>query len=198
MTGKRLYMGLNCELGHVDEAGLWRNLDIDPQTTCLVVIDNEHHHIHEGLAWSITETATLGNGESTDYIFITPDSDWLVHLRYEVVGEGEGSVSLFEDATTGVGGGGTAITKADFSLNRDDPQTGFANVYTGATVATTGARRRYFAFGSARNAGGVNAEHEIILARNTTYLLRITSDAVSNEVAWNIFWYEHSRNEIHE
>ena len=46
-------------LAWTTSSGVIRPLDVDTQTNSLVTITNEHHHIHEGYAWTITGTATL-------------------------------------------------------------------------------------------------------------------------------------------
>jgi hypothetical protein len=167
-------------------------LDTDTQTTCLVVIDNEHHHIHEGLAWTVTGSVTLDAGQVRDYVITTPDTDWLNHLRPSVFAEAEGSLQIIGTVTST---GGSSVTPV--CTNQDDPHNPYSTMRLNPSVTGTSNVLYYDGFGANRVAGGVDPVHERVLKRNTKTLVRITSDAAGNEISFKIFFYEHSKNEDH-
>ena len=182
----------SARLYHVDKTdGKSYYLDVDPQTHSLIVTTNEHHHIHEGYAWSITGTATLNAGGVFRYLFVTVNSDYLVHLRYKVSGEAEGTFEIYEAPT--YSNAGTSVTPVN--RNRDNPTLARTTITHTPTTSNQGTQIYYSSFGAGRNSGTEAANEEWILARNKAYLIVITSDAAGNEMDWELFWYEHSKFE---
>lgn len=163
---------------------------IDPQTLGLLVVTNEHHHIHEGYAWTISGSVTLNLGASLDFVVLPENSDWLVHCRPMARGEAEGSMTTYRNVTNT---GGAVVTPQ--CANQDNPHTQKSAWRLGGTTTGTSTIEYFDAFGAGQTAGGTDAPHERVLKRNTKYCIRLTSDAASNEINYDIFFYEHSLTE---
>lgn len=182
------------QLVHANSRGALRALDIDPQTYCLVVLENEHHHIHEGLAWIVNGVATLNNGQVRDFTVTTPNTDWLIHLRAACSATNQGYMALYADPTISVAGQAYVPTIA----NQDEINVPMSTWTSSPTITNVGTQLLYLIFGDGTTAGGTDAQNEIVLKRNTTYLLRFASSVASTIVNWNTLFYEHSRYEEHE
>jgi len=184
-------MPTNARLTWTNPSGVVRPLDVDTQTNSLIVTTNEHHHIHEGLAWNITGTATLDAEAVYRYTFTTENSDYLTHFRFFVYGEAEGTATLFEAPTVSVAG----TTVEPMCRNRDNVHAARTIVYHTPTTTGNGTQIFYGVFGANRVSGSLESNEEWIFARNTTYMLVITSDVAANEISWEVFFYEHAYNE---
>lgn len=175
----------SARLTWTNSSGVVRPLDIDTQTNSLIVTTNEHHHIHEGYAWSITDTATLNAAGVYRYLFVTANSDWLVHFRHTVYGEGEGTFEIYEAPT--YSNAGTGVTPVD--RNRDNLHNPVTTVTHTPTTSALGTRLYYAAFGSGKGEGTNSASEEWVFKRGTAYLIIFTSDVAGNEISWELFWY---------
>lgn len=171
----------------------WRDVELDEITRALAFISYAHHEIHEACHYFIRDFVDLGNGVTRDMLLITPNTDKKAHLILEIDHELEGSVHFYEEPTTSANG--TAITT--INRYRDSSNASELKVFHTPTVGAVGTLIEQDQKGSGKKFGssGRDAE-EIVLKRNTKYLLRMTNQTANNNLFnWTIDWYEHQNKE---
>lgn len=62
-----------------DEGGAIR---IDSVTNTLQTIDYSHHEVHAGSHFMYTDSVTLGNGGTQDYMIVTPNTMKWAHMTF--------------------------------------------------------------------------------------------------------------------
>lgn len=162
---------------------------LDDLVDAHVVISEEHHAVHEGLAYVASGGATLALSAVKDILIATPnDAENLVHLLIQVRGSGESNVLFYEAPTTSVG---TPVTPRNRNRNASD--TTAVTVLDTPTVTAVGTLLLEEHFGSGRQTGGeTRSEGEFVLKPNTKYLIRITSEANGNDISWHLHWYTYN------
>lgn len=171
-----------------DEGGI--PVEVDNVTHSLQTVDYEHHEIHEGNHFRYCDyELSKSNGSTLEFVFVTADTDKLVHLTFYVYSSGGATLELYAGAS-GINGG-TVITPRN---SRADSTTvsGVVIIKDPASISSDGFRTDGYLAGAGRKSGFVSRSNEIILARNATYLVRITSLANSNNISWCAEWYEHT------
>lgn len=166
----------------------WRGIVIDSITRHLATITHVHHTIHEGNHFFVRDFVDLGNGATRDMLLITPNTAKLVHLIIAIEHELEGSVKIYEGTVTSADG--IAITT--INRNRNSSGTPGLVVTHTPTVSSAGTLLEQDQKGSAKKFGaeGRDAE-ELLLKRNTKYLLRMTNETANNNLFnWTLDWYE--------
>ena len=167
-------------------------LRLDKNTNTLIMIDYGHHAVHGGQSFNADFAIDAGGGDNVDILLVTPDSDKYAHFEYEVEAEGEIDFGLYEAATPS--NNGTLIQAENRNRNLGIPSTTL--VYHTPTIAAghEGTRMRHRHAGSKKLIGGSDrAVHEIILKRNTKYLIRVKNETGSdNYIAIRLDWYEHA------
>ena len=149
----------------------------------------EHHEIHNGSHFFISNYTTLGNGATIDFGVQTPDSTKFSHMTFEVEGSQQIIAVLYE--VSDYDADGTAITPVN--NNRNSPTTSTLGVRSDPTVNTAGNQLYAQSKGANRVAGFVTRNRELVLRRNTKYLFRVTNGATNdNVVSYNAEWYEHT------
>jgi hypothetical protein len=165
---------------------------IDVATHVIKTIDNAHSEIHDGDAFFRKDWLDLTNGQVYDILCVTPDTARYAHIVVEFASELESNIKVYEGATAS--NNGTAITV--FNRNRNSATNSTTLLYHTPTVAggAEGTNIANYKIGSSRAVGGNEGSRlEIILKRNTKYLIRITNDtANANWFAFLADWYEHT------
>ena len=158
----------------------------------LVAIDQTHHEVHEGHHFTWTHIDTEVDTDTPLYVRITtPDTDVEPHLTGSVdVGVSGGTVEFFEAPTLNAPGtAGTPLNNNRRSLNLPT-----CTVFYDCTTTNDGTRLMAHLVGStgggSRFGGSVEQRTEWILARNTTYILKVTTTADNTRVALALRWYE--------
>lgn len=161
---------------------------IDPYTESTATIDYVHHEIHDGHHFNYCDydISPLGASAKIEFVFITPNTSVWVHFVFEVFSSTGATIELFAEASDVVGG--TAITPRN--NNRNSTNTSGVTLLRDPTSITDGTRAAGFLAGANRAGGFVERSREFILKQNTTYLIRITSLASSNNISWCGEWYE--------
>lgn len=156
----------------------------------ITTIDFAHHEIHEGDAFTASYKVDVANGANLDLLFVTPNTDKRIHFTYVIEVELETDGLLYENVTATVG---TAVA----AYNRD------RNSLTAATLVVTHTPSAITAgttiirsghYGSGKTIGGNDRTvNEIILKKNTKYLLRLTNVIANatNYMSVRLNWYEH-------
>lgn len=162
---------------------------IDGSTNTLQNIEYEHHAIHAGNHYFITDYDSFSNGEVMDFTFVTPDSTKEAHFVFSVSGTYAVSVEALVGAVVNVAG--TVVTPVN--NNGNSSNTSVMTVRTGDTFTSEGVSKLRSYAGANKAAGTVERTREIVLARNTVYILRVTNESTSaNTITWDANWYEHT------
>lgn len=155
-----------------------------------VRVDYAHHEIHMGTHFVASIVNTLSNAGIANVIISAPSSRDM-HLLVSLHVQGEMNITVFRAPTCSSLGTAVGIS------NRKDssPNSPQAEFYTGASCSYNGMAMPGFTrhFGSGQNIGGeTRSNNEILLKRNTLYMIRITSESNTNEINHTYDWYEDS------
>lgn len=174
--------------------------NIDNITNALLVINNAHHEIHSGRAYTAEVVATGGSGTKATITFTTPDTARWMHIIVHARSNVEAHYILGENPTI------TADTGTNFIVcnrNRNSANVSGVigtrimeaeNMTEGATVTDYGTILKEIHFGNGKVGGEVRGDDEWILKQNTTYVLEVVSEAASSDNMIEIDWYEHINN----
>ena len=171
-----------------DEGGI--PASVDDSTESLQFINYEHHEIHSGSHYNYCDYQT-GNAinATIEFVMTTPNTTKWVHLVFEAYSSTGAFIELYE-GTTGVTGGTTITPRNN---NRNSLNTSDVTLVKDPTSITSdGTRAAGFLAGANRSGGSIVRENEYVLKQNTSYLIRITSRAASNDISWAAEWYEHT------
>lgn len=163
-----------------------------------VVIDYDHHQLHEGetFRWA-TYVATLASGSSKDVRLVVPNIAIPVgmnpvitcpHFRFEVISSGNSRFYLYEDTT--FTGNGTQRTP--IALERNGAYTPKLQIWEDPTVNAVGTQLFQGVTLAAKQTAGAldDSRNEFILKNNTSYDFRITSGVEGLTLLLRFVWYE--------
>lgn len=164
-------------------------MNIDNNSQALITIASDHHEIHEGHSFVIHDFADVtGAGTTFDIRIVTPDTTTLAHMGFNFSSGDEFTYALYEGATLS---GGTAFTP--HNADRNSAQTSVLTITSSPTVTAVGTHLISWKTGTGNKTGGLGASrNEMLMKRNTTYLLRITRvPAGTGWAEYSMNWYEH-------
>lgn len=171
-----------------------KNWSYTDKSGSYVVIDKDHHEIHEGESYFHSDFYTVAASGSLNFVFQIDGKN--LHYIYTINSDQAGYTFVtFEGVTSD--NNGTLITPRNHNREYADASTGVLRLNP-TNIVTTGATqlRRGYA-GTATNpaqrtGGSVIRTSEVILKKNTKYLLRITnlSSSVTNDIQVGMDWYE--------
>lgn len=163
---------------------------IDVATGAFQVIETDHHEVHGGDSYHVSNLTDLGNGANATFLFITPDTTKWIHLIWIVEHELETRLEFFEDTAVSSNG----ATLIAYNRNRNSNNSAGVLVFKDPTVTSQGTILDDHQSGSGKKAGGgQRGALEWILKQNANYILRITNQTVNNNtVASQFIWYEHT------
>jgi len=165
---------------------------VDSITNTLQTIDYAHHEVHGGSSFYYKDWYALLKNGTKEFLLVTPDTAEYAHFSYSIESVTSTVVAeIFEGATTS--SDGTLEPARNRNRNVADDNTTL--LYEDPTLLTDGTEIKGQILGAGRNsAGGLSRDdQEIVLKRNTKYLIRITEqniDATSINIDLN--WYEHT------
>ena len=162
----------------------------DPTTGAFAIVGYEHAEIHSGDHYNYCDydTSGLGVGDTIEFILTTADTTKWLHFTFEFFSSTGATVELYEGAS-GISGG-TEITPRNNNRN-SLKVSGVTLIKDPTTITADGTRAAGYLAGANRSAGFVKRENENVLKQNTSYLIRVTSLASSNNISWCGEWYEH-------
>lgn len=160
-----------------------------------VMIDFEHHQIHEGESWEYWSFGAL-NSATRDFRISVPTISPSIrgpHLIPEIIMDNTTAQIFFYEGTTWTSGGTDDSAKI-FNRNRNTGGAPATKVYiNGATALTPNALGTQFFQGYLFSGKAVSnverALSEWVLKSNTEYLLRITTVG-NGSVLVRFYWYE--------
>lgn len=175
--------------GAVDTA--IHNIALDAVTLALSVIDYEHHEIHNGDHFFVRSFQDVADAATNvDWLLVVPDSAKLPHVKWEMAGEAEFELRLYEGAA--VSAAGSALTA--LNNNRNSAEEAGLAIYSGPTITALGTLIYSGVLGSTNKEGGDHGfPFELVLKRNTRYVLRLTHiPAGTHWLNTLVSWYEHT------
>ncbi len=178
--------------GYNKHLGEFHYFAFDGITESLSTIDYAHHEIHAGSHFLYTDSVSLNNEGVQNYLIVTPDTNTYAHMIFVLDGSAITQFQLYE------GGDRLGdVLQTTGNSNRNSGKESTVTVYKGITAGTTdGNLIHQYKGGSAssqsRGESGTRNDEEIILRRNTKYLLKITSGTNSNLTNIRLSWYEHT------
>jgi hypothetical protein len=164
---------------------------VDKTTNTLQIIDYAHHEIHAGSHFIYTDSVALNSSEAQVYLITTPNSTKYAHMLFDLDGSAITQFDLYEDSDRV----GTTLQTVG-NNNRNSSTAATVTIHKGITGGSTDGRLIHTykgggASAQARSASIVRNDEELILKRNTKYLLRLTSGTNSNLTNVRLEWYEH-------
>jgi len=183
---------------------------IDSSTHGQIVIDYEHHEVHDGDAFTCNYSNDVTNiGEMTAIAFNTPNTTKYIHLTFSAESTGGATFALYESTSIDVGEG-SALTIYNRNRNSDtlstitsitnpvvaNKATSYNETQAAGANITTSTRLLYHIIGSGGNqptAGQTRSQTEFILKKNTQYAVvmsSLTNDDASHTIT--LVWYEHT------
>lgn len=164
---------------------------IDKKTNSLIIIDFGHHEIHEGDHFFKKSYVEIPSLSQVDFLFITPTNGKELHLVVNTEGSSEYTVEAYEDAT--ISNNGTSVEY--FNRNRNSLNNGTGELYFNPTIVDIGNLIFDAKKGAGKQSGGeTRANNEIILKKNSYYILRMINNAAGdvNTLDYLVDWYEHT------
>lgn len=166
--------------------------EVDSAASALVVIDIEHHRVHDGLHFFLTDVQTIANGNNIDYMLTTPNTAARIHMVIEVNFTAVTQIELYED-----GDRAGTVPQTEFNNDRNSATTAVLAIDIGTGGGTTdGDQIRNFQGGLAAGAqsrgGNPVRSRELILKQNSKYILRVSSSTNGNLCSTAFNWYEAS------
>jgi hypothetical protein len=173
----------------------WRELRVDRTTRALMTIDYAHYEVHAGSHFMYTDHTELGSGATQNYLITVPDSAKCPHMIFDLDGYGVTQWQFFE-GTDRVG----ITTQNVGNNNRNSATTAGVTIHKGVTGGTEDGGLAHIYKGGASGAQARTATQsgnaeELILKRNTKYILRTTSLSLGNLTNIRLEWYEHTDRE---
>jgi hypothetical protein len=175
----------------------------DPISDIPVVMDYDHHQLHEGEVWRWSfPFDNLASGSSHNIVFTVPNIAIVPpflnavsacpHLRYEVVCN-DLATAFFYEAPTVTAATGTARTPTN--MERNGVYTVKTTILENPTITNVGTQLdivRFLTSAAPNRAGGGSAAtpYEVVLKNNTKYLFRITSGNNGLDGVIHFLWYE--------
>lgn len=158
--------------------------EVDNSTHSIQTIEYEHHEIHSGSHFEVSDFTSSG----TTFVLTTQDSTKWAHFLFEFSGTADTAVYLYEGTTSA--SGGTSITPVN--NNRNSTVTSMMTVVQDPTAGgATGAAIEIVAYsvGTNKLSGASSRNKELILKQNTHYSLVMASAGV---ISYELEWYEHT------
>lgn len=156
----------------------------------LVAIEIEHHKVHEGKFYTVSDYDSSVDTASPKYWhIITPDSSARAHIKIQVATDTGGLIEFYENPTTTNNGG--ALTA--FNNDRNSGNSTTFNFYKDPTISSDGTLIEVSRIGAGREkkiGGMARQPSEIILKQNEQYLIKATPDSNGASVTINIGFYE--------
>lgn len=170
----------------------------DPIGDIPVMIDYDHHQLHEGEVYIYCQKVTLANNATRDIRFVVPNitipqgvdpTARLPHLRFEFIGPGA-DIMFYEGPTATLGTLKTGINRNRGGAgSTNTPQ---LSIYDAPTVTGVGTEIFCGMLTGTRTSGGSSeVSSEFVLKNNTQYLFRITNTSgTSGDFLLRFHWYE--------
>jgi hypothetical protein len=174
----------------IDENGVARPVVCDlANGGTIVTITTEHHHIHVGEHFTLDDVRAVTISPQL-WMMQTPADDVRVHLVTKWQSTAATLLEIFENATVSVPG--TALQPVN--NDRNSQRGAKLQVSVNPIVVNLGTRIRADHSGAAGiftgGPGQAERNNELILKKNTIYIVRGTQDSGSITLYFSWSWYE--------
>jgi len=175
------------------EGGGGRRPLIDSSTHYEVVLEGEHHKIHDGDAYKLMARSTDISTTPVHLSFTTPDSAARMHMVVQAYAVDEATLIITEAPTGGVTGGSTATP---INRRRDSSNaSGATGALSGATAPTGGTVLQAEDIGGPKpglggTPGASREATEWVLKPDTLYSFRLAGASGVGNIT--LRWYEHA------
>ena len=181
---------------YLADADTRQTAQVDTATGAHTIIDSDHRYIHEGKKFSAVVEQALARDETYKLSFISPSvvSGKYAHWRPALISSSSSLliVRLYENITST---DGTPVTSVN--ANRISTTTASTVVKKGVTADVSAATPiAIFSVGSggtpqSQAGGAVSADEEIVLKRDTEYIMEIEEPNVAATTVYvHMKWYE--------
>ena len=181
----------------VDPDGFSYGISTDKATYALNTIDYEHHEIHAGSSFTVSDTQAC-NTTTLKWMVVTPDSTKYAHMLFELSSTGEATYLVTEGADRVAGTNLPAVNRRRVGTPPSSTVTVSRTPTDGTTDGATilYSRRSGITSVASKNVEGGFARgvHEWVLKPNTKYIVSITTYA-EVYVSLLLDWYEHTDKE---
>lgn len=166
------------------------NAGVDSYVSALQCIDVEHHEVHEGEMFTLSNLASLANGATSEILFVVgPTKN--PHIRFEAIADGVTNLYFYETPTYS----STGIAITEYDMNRSTANSSEGTFYSDPTITNAGTAliTGYIAGGekSFRTGGEVRSGSEFVLATSEVYLFRVVNNSgIGGSVLSLIEFYE--------
>lgn len=170
-------------------------LNTDNATGALITMEYEHHEVHAGSHFTYASAVDIGNAATVSFVLVTPNNTKWSHFGFEINGQAEYDLQIFEGATPdnlGIAVANPAV------INNDRNSTQVNELVINGSPTLGGGSKGTLIFrthaGSGKTTGGqAGTGQELILKQNTTYWVDLKNSTTSdNFIAWLVSWYEHT------
>lgn len=174
---------------------LTENVKVAPPGTDYVsnaqtMVSLEHHEIHAEDHYYMSGNATLEITAHKIFSLLTPNTEKKTHLTFNVIGSDKTALVIYEGGSADTASAGTAASV--FNSYRDSSNVTGNVVKEDPSIVDTGDIIFDFSAGANNQAGFVSRGNEIVLKKNTFYILDMISGNNNNLVNWLPEWYEHT------
>lgn len=165
------------------------NAEVD-KVGWLVSIEAEHHEVHKGDMYIISDIDADVDTASPKYWRITaPNTTKRIHVKIAVATDTGGLIEVYENPTVNAAGTGLTAVNAD----RNSSNTATATAFKDTTTTGDGTLIEVSRIGAGREKkfGGVARQFsEFILKQNEDYIIKCTPDSDNAKISINLNWYE--------
>lgn len=174
-------------------------LELDESVFALLVIDPEHHQVHEGEMFTSSGVMSLSNGATAPLVLVSPAATTNpykgalahYHIKLGVSAQSRCNIAVYEAVT--YDSVSTPATIVNRNRNYGVTENGLA-IYTAAANFAAGTTLvQTYDVQAGRNIGATaRADVEIILKPSTKYAFVITNlETSTNRLTWELDWYVH-------
>ncbi len=167
----------------------WQYITLDRSTHAANTIEYEHHKIHDGRHFTLSNTTQINSGANFDLGITTGAGSRFIHAVHLANSTAAAEVIVYEHTSFNLSSG-TAVTPVN--RNRNKLNTSDHVFAEGPTVTDVGSVLFRESFGARNFAGQVRSQNEFVLNSGLNYLFRIQSAGANNVVNGRIEWYEHT------
>ena len=174
-----------------------RTAALDDSTDAIIVIDQEHHEIHNESHYFVVSYADLANGQVLDFTWQMPNTTKWIHWTWSIDCESEINWFVYEGVTatnplantitpfnSNRNSGNASGTVMKFEIQADLAAADADTSVGGATTLMSGLTK-------AREGGEAHRAHEVVMDQNVLYGMRAIANG-AGFVNFNMQWYEHT------
>lgn len=168
---------------------------VDEPSGSLQSVTFAHHKVHGGDHFIYANAQDLTNGQTISFTLVTPATTMWSHFGFELDGESEYDLQIYEGATPQ--SVGTPVANPAVINNNRNSATANTLVINSSPTLGGGAKGSLIYRihrGSGRGTGGESGTgQELILKQDEMYWIDLTNATANNNfISWVVSWYEHT------